>query len=402
MCTRTGVFHAHALHPRTRVRTRARARTWEEMRVTAALFVLALALYAAWIRGQSAYCATQYARDYARFVALSEDLQREFNACAFDTVTDAAACSIAPEERVGPVRAAVLPETGPHTLTQHEASLWCTIVMALPDPLGAIGVSAADAPQQQQPVVEVVVSRSRLHEHEAALEAFRAQCVCPGAWWAPWWRTRANYDHKVSYEFVRTGLRADVLRAELRRAAPFYARFGGAIDTWVESVARPGGGDQMMSDHGMLWRDERRHVAMIVRYILVVYRAPLAPASAEPVRYTVWGTRASTAPTPADGDASAVGGTFTLCMSEVQVTTWPAGDCDCAHDHALHQRLRETVDARMKKFFADSASHTIRAIPDAFDEEPNRAPRALPLPAPPALPVAAAQTPPPPPSEDTL
>lgn len=367
-----------------------------------AMVVLAALVYAAWIHAQRRDCAGAFERDIARLRVYTADLRGEFYACAFDALAEGA-CGIAPADAAattaatGTASVTATTAVQQRTITAHTRGAFCALVDRLPDPLGALGVGAAS-------VVDVVVSRTRLNEHDAALAAFRAQCDCAGAWWAPWWRTPANYDHKVSYEFVRTGLRTDALRAELRRAAPFYARFGGAIDTWVESVARPGGGDQMMSDHGMLWRDERRHVAMIVRYILVVYRAAAptqatpaaaAAATARPYAALLWGGSGGSG---GDGDSDSDGlGTFTLCMSEVQVTTWPAGDCDCARDHGLHQRLRETVDAKLKKHFADSASHTIRAIPDAFDEQPATSvlPRAQ-LPPSPPLPR------PPPDAMDTL
>ena len=124
-----------------------------------------------------------------------------------------------------------------------------------------------------------------------------------------------------------------------------------------------------MSDSGTLQRFEKRYASIIMRYILVIYSPP-GTGTGDSATGSIWSALLSSGTGDSDTqrrrrDPSA--GTFTVAMSEVQLTSWPTGDCDCAHDQALHQRMRETVDARMKKHFADTASHLIRASPDPFD-----------------------------------
>lgn len=334
------------------------------------VLLLAASVYCAWIRGARNECGAAGREARARVDQIRSAVYSEYTDCAWDVAREG--CSI-PRATVAPpvfgVGALVTDARG----TDHvevAQSAWCALVGVLPDPLRTIGVEAAVAPAPPSDAprtVDVVVSRARLLEYDAALARFRHQCDC--GW--PWWRTEANFAHRVSYEFTRTGLRASALRAELHRAAPFYARFGGAVDAWVESVARPGGGDQMMSDHGLLDHDTERHMSLIVRYILVVYQAATAAqraassASASSSWFGMGAAHAAEAPE----EATDAHGSFALCMSEVQLTTWPRGDCDCVPDQVLKQRLRETVDARMKKHFADSAAHLIRALPDTFEDQ---------------------------------
>ena len=350
------------------------------------VLLLAALVYCAWIRGARIECGAAGREARARVDQIRSAVYSEYADCAWDVAREG--CSI-PRATVAPPvfgAGALVTDARGTDHVEVAQSAWCALVGVLPDPLRTIGVEAAVAPAPPSDAprtVDVIISRARLLEHESALARFRRQCEC--GW--PWWRAEANFGHHVTYEFIRTGLRASALRAELHRAAPFYARFGGAVDAWVESVARPGGGDQMMSDHGLLDHDTERHMSLIVRYILVVYQAATAAqrtassASPSSSASSSWFGMGAAPSAEAPKEATDAYGSFAMCMSEVQLTTWPRGDCDCVPDQALKQRLRETVDARMKKHFADSAAHVIRALPDAFDDQvATRAPLALPAP----------------------
>lgn len=381
------------------------------MSVGSVLVLLGVLLYAAWVRDAHRQCRGALDRGLRQAAEIAHATYAEYADCAFDAALTGA-CSIpradafaAPSAAVAAAAAAPSHAYGARTTTEISASLWCTAIDSLPDPLAHLGVFAdtrAAGP------VGLVISQDRLRTHEATLAEFRRQCDC--GW--PWWRYHAYYDHKVSYEFTRTGLVADAILAEIRRAGPFYARFGGAVDTWIASVNRPGGEDQIMSDHGMLLRDTDQHIALIMRYILVVYSAPsretvAAVAAAPASRFALWGDSGGGGGGAGGGASPTAVGTFTLCMSEVQITTWPAvADCRCVRDPTLHQRLRETVDARMKKHFADSASTVLRALPDTFPDNASggggsesEAPPPPPLR---ALPQRAAPAPQPLSSMDTL
>lgn len=339
------------------------------VRVLVGVACVCLALYGALLHSARSVCAA--ARDvHARSLAtIASAVRREFHACAWDA-PDARACSIPSSvgNNAAGAGATPLPTAADASVsvTVLHRSAWCALVDAMPDPVPWLSGANAAA------VVDLVISRDRLQAFEYTLQAFRHQCDC--GWFWPF-RTPANYDYKVTYEFVRTGLRGDALLDELRRAAEFYDRFGGAVETWVASV-RSLRDTQIMSDHGMLYRETSRHTSVIVRYILVVY-TPFPGGAASAFGAVFW------LPGSGGGDyaGAAAGGTFTVAMSEVQITTWPAGDCDCAHDHSLQQRLRESVDARMKKYFADTAAHVIRERLDTMDV-------ARASPPPPAPPVA--------------
>lgn len=331
------------------------------MRIVAFTVWLLVALYSAWVYNARRSCAVQRVAALERLEDRATNAYTAYTACAWDIPAEECA-------RAGAIGAPVRRFTDVHAVG---GSVWCAAVDALPSPLSSLFASAA--------TVDLVVSRTRLSEYDATLGAFAHQCAC--GW--PWWRTRAIFDHKVTYEFMRSGLLAGVLVHELREAASFYARFSNAVTSWVESVHRVNGTDEVMSDHGMLIREEARYASVIVRYILVAYRAgaPAAngvdtetppPARASFLEWLSGDSPGSTAPTTAVLHRGPVHGTFTLCMSEVQISTAPAGDCDCVHDHALHQRLRETVDSRLKKHFADAAPHVIRAVPDSFADAPSQ------------------------------
>ena len=317
-------------------------------------------------------CAHARADSLARGRAAADEAYAEYTGCAWDTL---------PHESCGlPARNFPADDSGagisPRRVADN-ADVWrsrvhvygsdglvCALVQRLPDPLAAVFAEAAPIPAPDASV-RVVISRTRLAEFDHTLDLFRRQCDC--GW--PWWRWEANFDYKVTYEFVRSGLDADAFADEMRRAPSFYARFGGAVETWVASV-RGGLQGQMMSDSGTLQRFEKRYASIIMRYILVIYSPP-GTGTGDGATGSIWSALLS-AGGSGDSDAQrrrrdTSAGTFTVAMSEVQLTSWPTGDCDCAHDQALHQRMRETVDARMKKHFADTASHLIRASPDPFD-----------------------------------
>jgi hypothetical protein len=325
------------------------------VRALVGLGVVCVALYGALLHSARSTCAAARGLHTRNLAAITGAVRREFSACAWDA-QDARACSI-PSSASRATTAAPSATDASLSVTLVHESAWCAVVGALPDPVPWLPGAHAAA------VVDLVISRDRLQAFEYTLQAFRRQCDCGWVW--PF-RTPANYDYKVTYEFVRTGLRGDALLDELRRAAEFYDRFGGALETWVSSV-RALRDTQIMSDHGMLYRDTTRHTSVIVRYILVVY-TPFAAGDASAFGAAFW--------LPGSGDGA--GGTFTVAMSEVQITTWPAADCDCAHDHSLQQRLRESIDARMKKYFADTAAHVIRERLDTADAPVTVAPPPVP------------------------
>jgi len=337
----------------------------------AAAFVALAALLAYWtaLRGALRACDDARAASRARLTALEADAYAAYTECAWDAVPGVS-CGLAPRAAAAAtvaspadtVRSALQrPAHARHTDTPESA--WCAALRALPAvPFAEAAVAAADEDDHGR--VAVVVSRDRLTAFDETLVRFRRQCDCGWVW--PF-RTPANYDYKVAYEFLRSGLGAAELADELRRAPAFYALLGGGVDTWVASVAGAPR-THLMSDHGALFRATARYASVIVRYILVVY-TPAAAASSSSSSDDGGGAGSDSGwfvRLRGGGGGAGGGGTFMVAMSEVQITAWPAADCDCVHEPALQERMRDTIDARMKKHFADTAAHLIRAVPDAL------------------------------------
>ncbi len=327
--------------------------------VTGALaLILAVSLYLSLLDAARSACSIARADTQRTLARAAQDTYDAYAACAWDS--EHGYCGIPATGRSSVSISTYRPTNGAWAYTEIPEGAWCAFVHALPNPLSIVAEAAATAVTPPPGTVDVVVSRARLLAFDTTVAQFRRQCEC--GW--PGWRYDAAFEFKVTFELVRTGLTAHAFQDELRRAAVFYDKFGGAVESWVDSV-RQGTERQMMSDHGTLHRFEPRCSSIIIRYILVIYSgdvpAPVSVASDVSGGWVIWfGSSPSTTPRSANG-------TFTVGMSETQITAKPSGDCDCTHDAALHQRLRESVDARMKKYFADTARHVIRAVPDQFE-----------------------------------
>lgn len=326
--------------------------------LSGALLVLGAALYLNTVHTLRAACDDARARASQRRDEIVDGAYLAYSSCAWDSPSDCGIRATGSHTTVAssggispmPTGAAAFARRETHV---HEA-WWCPVVRSMP------GIPfAAAAP------VELVVSRERTLAFEEAVTSFRHQCDCGWVW--PF-VTPANYDYKISYEFIRSGLDADALVNELKRAAVFYDRFGGAIETWVQSV-KGARRDHMMSDHGMLHQHKLRHACLIIRYILVVFTYEGGGGGG------VGGGGSGSNGDGGGGEWASMfhfmrgsTGTFTVAMSEVQITSWPAANCDCTHDITLQTRLRDAVDAQMKTHFAHSASNFIRLIAASHDE----------------------------------
>lgn len=177
---------------------------------------------------------------------------------------------------------------------------------------------------------QLVQPKPTLQQLEKAPIVFRAQY--DGGWVI---KDKAQMLDQMNFPFVRTNMQAAHVMTELKRATKFFELFGISAQKWVDSQLKLSSSPGMMSDQGWGYRREQQYIGATARYILVVY----------------------------DGK-----GAFALAMGEHVMAMWPSGSCECTTDDLVLGLLKDSLDARMKKSFCDTANSHFRALPHAYDE----------------------------------
>jgi len=122
---------------------------------------------------------------------------------------------------------------------------------------------------------------------------------------------------------------------EIKRAIKFHELLGMSTQKRVGAQLILGSNAGVMSHQGWDDRREQQYIVATARCILVVY----------------------------DGK-----GAFALAMGEHVMAMWPSGSCECTTDDLVLGLLKDSLDARMKKSFCDTANSHFRALPDVYDE----------------------------------